>query len=96
MSGENRADADKIVLMGGRRRPDETPPAEYLPGDYGRFDGVWYAMCPQGRTVYNLGLLGALSGHEVTEHDDGTLTVSPSIVADGWHGWLERGVWRSV
>ena len=43
--------------------------------------------------------------HTVTEHDDGTITVSPSIFChnggeDGrqpcWHGFLEHGVWRSV
>jgi hypothetical protein len=39
----------------------------------------------------------------VVEHEDGTITVSPSILVstsrDGkplevWHGFLERGVWR--
>ena len=35
--------------------------------------------------------------HTVTEHDDGTITVDPSIDMSinkpgGWHGWLVRGV----
>lgn len=43
--------------------------------------------------------------HTFTEEDDGSLTVSPSISdkkrgggseSDGWHGFLERGVWREV
>lgn len=40
------------------------------------------------------------SGHLITEHEDGTVTVSPSILATrgdhghDWHGFLERGVWR--
>lgn len=41
--------------------------------------------------------------HTFIEEDDGSLTVQPSILsrwgrggADGWHGFLERGVWRSV
>lgn len=42
--------------------------------------------------------------HLFTEHADGTLTISPSISdrkrggsdSDGWHGYLERGVWRQV
>lgn len=39
--------------------------------------------------------------HSVTEHEDGTITVSPSIDLSQrdptfWHGWLERGVFRSV
>lgn len=37
-------------------------------------------------------------GHQVTEHEDGTITVTPSIQCRvcGWHGYLERGVWREV
>jgi hypothetical protein len=42
----------------------------------------------------------ALSGHQVAEHDDGTITVSPSILTGRgerqWHGYLEHGVWREV
>lgn len=36
--------------------------------------------------------------HVVTEHEDGTITVEPSILCRtcGWHGYLERGVWREV
>lgn len=35
------------------------------------------------------------SNHGVTEHEDGTITVSPSIIFpnEGWHGFLQRGVW---
>lgn len=42
--------------------------------------------------------------HTYIIEEDGTLTVSPSIsdtregsnVSDGWHGYLECGVWRQV
>jgi hypothetical protein len=44
--------------------------------------------------------------HTFTEGADGSLTVSPSIGdtrsrqpelgSDGWHGYLEHGVWRQV
>lgn len=42
--------------------------------------------------------------HVFTEEADGSLTISASIgdtagssaVSDGWHGYLERGVWRKV
>ena len=45
--------------------------------------------------------------HTFTENPDGTLTISPSISNllagdtdghsdDGWHGYLENGVWRKV
>lgn len=64
------------------------------PGDYFRSrDGTWSAMTPNG---YRCGL----RNHQVTEHDDGTITVGPSIRVltsndtEVWHGFLERGVWR--
>lgn len=63
----------------------------FAPGDYGKVGGVWLARPPKGHT-------GSLKQHEVTEHEDGTITVSPSILVTGgrepWHGFLERGVWR--
>ena len=71
-------------------------------GEYGinPQDGNWYASTP-------VGYMGNLANHEVTEHEDGTITVSPSILVSGWdgkegnnktvwHGYLERGVWREV
>jgi hypothetical protein len=37
------------------------------------------------------------------EHEDGTISLTPSILchavpdySQGWHGYLERGVWREV
>lgn len=69
------------------------------PGEYGRWtDGSWYGCTPNDHGC-NLG------AHQVIEHEDGTITVSPSIevyldAAYGrarkslWHGFLERGVWR--
>jgi len=76
---------------------------EMKPGDYciDKRDGHWKAMTPNGH-------FGDLSDHEVTEHEDGTITVSPSIlvsfgkeveVVDGetgkplWHGYLKKGIW---
>jgi hypothetical protein len=85
--------------MIGRRVPDGTEPHEYEPGDYGRWADGWYARRPSDEPRR---LSGNLSQHDVTEHDDGTITVSPSIlvtakwasVTQTWHGYLERGVWR--
>ncbi len=39
--------------------------------------------------------------HAVTEHEDGTITVLPSIDLSGfrpggWHGWLRQGVFHGV
>ena len=79
----------------GRRVPDSSDGAGvvYARGDYGRIGGAWHACTPAG-------MLGNLSEHDIVEHEDGTITVSPSILLDSgrperhWHGFLERGVWR--
>lgn len=66
---------------------------ELEPGDYCKADdGTWLGVTPND-------LLAGLAKHSVTEHEDGTITASPSIkVVNGqgaeWHGYLERGVWR--
>lgn len=65
------------------------------PGDYGRVGhetGIWHCVTPNGH-------VGNLSRHEVTEHEDGTITVSPSILVSDdsgelWHGYLREGVWQ--
>lgn len=77
-------------------RLDKTPDALPNPGDYWKSDNgkYWFCCTPDGR-------VGNLARHDVTEHDDGTITVSPSILVSGggsdgnWHGYLEHGVWRS-
>jgi len=57
--------------------------------------GHWYCCTPGGH-------MGNLSGHSVTEHEDRTITVSPSILISStdrthqlWHGHLERGAWKT-
>lgn len=87
--------------MTGRRLPDGTDwSSEWKPGEFSKMDGgkFWIVMTPNGE-------VGALTKHTVTEHRDGTITVSPSILihphnteegpSPGWHGYLEHGVWRS-
>ncbi len=81
----------------GRRIP--TPPTSweagnppYQPGDYWPWEGGrWHAVTPNGLPVN-------LHGHTVTEHADGTISVTPSILASSdnysWHGYLTLGVWR--
>lgn len=69
------------------------------PGDYGKkLDGKWYCCAPIFTGDLFTSLIGNLSGHKVTEHHDGTITVSPSILLDNgqfkWHGYLEYGIWR--
>jgi hypothetical protein len=78
--------------MQGNRRPDKTEAHTLQPGEYVREAEGWSICDPLG----NIG--GIDSRWSITEHDDGTITVSPSIRQRGtygeWHGYLERGVWR--
>lgn len=69
----------------------------FRPGAYGRVlrdeEWIWMACTPNG-------YLGDLSEHEVTEHEDGSISVEPSIDVgmDGrslWHGYLRRGKWET-
>lgn len=83
------------------RRVYGKEPHEFEPGDYGRWerdDNNWYAETPNGHGAN-------LSSHHVVEHEDGTITVSPSIAVSTtsggipeqvYHGFLERGVWRNA
>ncbi len=87
--------------MNGRRLPDgEHSPFDAQPGDYWREDipargWRWFTITPNGH-------YGNLGGHEIEEHADGTITVSPSIKVSSpgdvelYHGFLERGVWREA
>lgn len=70
------------------------------PGDYGFMadEERWHGCTPNGEPAN-------LASHTVVEHEDGTITVSPSIlvtttrhraVLELWHGFLERGVWRTA
>lgn len=50
--------------------------------------------------------IGTLTKHTVREHEDGTITVAPNDGSSNsiritrgaaeWHGYIERGYWRSV
>lgn len=58
-------------------------------------DGVWWIYLPYCGA-------GRLSKHTVEEHEDGTVTVTPSILMTGHrngeqtqrHGFLTKGVWH--
>lgn len=89
----------------GRRADDVADPGQPHPrleaGDYRRSAGKWECRPPGD---YPETVQGSLGNHEVVEHEDGTITVSPSILIQTtwagepvtWHGYLERGVWREV
>lgn len=82
-------------MIVGARRPDDTEPHELKPGDYAFTHGAWYCCVPNGQ-------FGNLGAHIVEEHDDGTITVAPSIkitepgTGRSWHGWLVEGRWRAA
>lgn len=88
--------------MTGARIEDGTLPYwEWPPGAYGRVrrDGAWV-----WRATTPTGLHGDLTAHDVVEHEDGTITVEPSILVTTyendckieWHGYLRRGVWSEA
>jgi hypothetical protein len=93
--------ADANVTQ-GRARPEGTKPWELEPGDYCiRIDEPTGVRMPWVVTPNGNGP-ARLEGWDLTEHDDGTITVAPSILAHAaadcaeWHGYLEHGVWREV
>jgi hypothetical protein len=99
------------VTQGVRR--DGVAPWDLKAGEYavskdeaGAITQVWVRL-PNGQGP------AELHDWSPVEHDDGTITLSPSIlshpdsaavddagtmqtIGTGWHGYLERGVWREV
>lgn len=64
------------------------------PGEYFKLGtGEFIVCCPSGHVA-------SIRNHKVVEHEDGTITVSPSILINWgdnqWHGFLEKGIWREV
>lgn len=67
------------------------------PGEYAKAEnGDWILCLPTG-------IHGTINDKtwKITEHEDGTITVSPSIYTKSpnhpqydWHGFLEKGIWR--
>ena len=79
-------------MIGKRRDIDEGE--LHNPGEYGKFKNMWLCCTPNGHA-------GNLSSHNVIENDDGTITVSPSILVGGkfgmpqlLHGYLKNGIWK--
>ena len=78
------------------KRVDRLDDSLFESGEYGKVStGDFYCCSP------NTDLVGNLSKHQIVEHEDGTITVSPSILIRSssrgeWHGYLERGIWREV
>lgn len=80
------------VCKGTRAYANEAGDLLLSDGEYGfKPDDGWYVRPPGCH-------MGSIREHTVTEHDDGTITVSPSILLmerdHSWHGYLEKGIWR--
>jgi len=88
--------------MIGKRVVDNTEPHLLHAGEYTKITEpihtwwpgkVWWVACSPN------GIPGNLINHEVIEHEDGTISVKPSILINAdrpnkWHGYLEHGIWR--
>lgn len=88
-------------MQGTRRDYDDNTIPQ--PGEYGRnAQGDWYACAPVPPDELGFVTMATLrSGWNIVEHDDSTITVSPSILIrcqgrPEWHGFLERGVFRTA
>ena len=87
-------------MKGCRVHPDEKGNLPLREGDYGKDSRGEWTVRPPGSHA------GGIPDHEVVEHEDGTITVTPSIILMDfdekgreqvvWHGYLEGGVWRQV
>lgn len=85
-----------MKTLHGKRIADNTMPENK--GEYSKF----LDTKPYGKPYWMLllpnGLLGSIVTHTIVEHEDNTITVSPSILTkdhkESWHGYLEKGVWR--
>ena len=87
-------DPSRNKTMQGRRIESPFAANGAKPGDYYLYpEHGWCGVAPNGNPV-------GLRNHAVTEHEDGTISVAPSILAYAnvehpeWHGHLEHGVWR--
>lgn len=72
-------------------------PSTMEPGSYGcatndrikRTFAAWWSVCTPDGSVVQLDP----NKHTVTEHEDGSISVWPSITTRDWYGWLVAGVW---
>lgn len=87
--------AHGFLMRGKRVHPEPDQPRLLLlqEGEYGQINGIWYCRPPGNH-------MGSLERHEVVEHEDGTITVKPSILIDDgrnkWHGFLVKGEWQEA
>jgi hypothetical protein len=90
----NAGDPDASTTKGRRLPSGFLRHGAFRPGDYqivtagsDNVLGLWL-VAPGG------GYPKHLTGRRYLEHPDGMVTVEGPILADGWEGFLEHGVWR--
>ena len=79
-------------------RKDRVDGSIFEPGEYGKVNDDSFHGCAPG----DANMMCNLAGHKIIEHDNGAITVSPSIlitthtkgVQAQWHGYLIKGVWE--
>ncbi len=92
-------------MVGRRVYPNDQGQLSFSEGEYAQSiedPAKWHIRPPGSHlgTIFNQRLTKNPEHHDIEEHEDGTITVSPSIqLSTGdpsldWHGYLERGVWR--
>lgn len=76
-----------MAELQGARLPDgewlsRAASGEIKPGDYGRCDAGWFVCCPDGSTTRLWVDEDDRNGnrHVITEHEDGSITVSGSVL----------------
>lgn len=87
--------------LAGRRLYATTNGSDYPPDIRGMEPGDYMLVTtPQAtRELWfrdPIGMVGRCVTHTITEHEDGSVSVDPSIADEGagtWHGWLKRGEW---
>ncbi len=79
-------------------RCDEKSIFELQAGEYSYKNGHVWLVLPNGQGPSHLAGDGVKNPWTVEEHEDGTISLSPSILdcETKWHGFLERGQWREV
>ena len=83
-----------MMEMKGRRYPDNTVAVKMGPGGYAFQD---WTHPPHWQIRDPLADIGSIrpEHHQVEVHEDGTITVTPSIAGGNgpFHGFLTHGVW---
>lgn len=84
-------------------------PGDYSKFEQARGEAWWMVIAPNGGPACLIGKPNADGSpyHWVEEHEDGTITVQPmppdapeerrnsnSILWNGWHGYIRRGIWE--